>query len=68
MVDVNLLKSEIVKNGMTQSEFCQKIGMAHSTFVRKMKYGIVNTDEAEKMAQVLCLENPEKIFFAQNLT
>ena len=64
MINVNLLKAEIVKNGLTQEKFCKKIGMAHSTFVRKMKRGIVNTDEAEKMTEVLNIKEPEKIFFA----
>lgn len=64
MIDVNLLKAEIVKNGMTQTEFCTAIGMAHSTFIRKMKRRTVNTDEAEKMAKVLNIKEPGKIFFA----
>ena len=66
MVNVNLLKSEIVKRGWTQDEFCARIGMAHSTFVRKMKKGIVTTKEAETMTDVLGVKNPEKIFFAKN--
>ena len=37
MIKVNLLKSAIVAKNMTQDEFCKKIGMAHSTFIRKMK-------------------------------
>lgn len=64
MINVNLLKAEIVKNGMTQSEFCKAIGMPHSTFVRKMKKRIVNTDEAETMTRVLKIKDPNKIFFA----
>ena len=64
MINTNLLKAEIVKNGLTQSEFCKKIGMAHSTFIRKMRLGILNTDEAEKMIEVLDIKNPEKIFFS----
>ena len=65
MVNVNLLKAEIVKNGLTQAEFCKKIGMSHSTFIRKMKKRIVNTDEAENMTKVLNIKEPSKIFFAQ---
>ena len=66
MLNVNLLKSEIVKNGMTQEEFCKKIGMAHSTFIRKMKIGIVTTEEAEEIIRVLKIKNPVEIFFAKN--
>ena len=66
MLNVNLLKAEIVKNGMTQEEFCKKIGMAHSTFIRKMKIGIVTTEEAEEIIRVLKIKNPVEIFFAKN--
>lgn len=68
MVDVKLLKSEIVKNGMKQEEFCEKIGMAHSTFIRKMKKAVVTTDEAKVMIDVLGIKNPSEIFFATKLT
>jgi hypothetical protein len=68
LIDVNLLKSEIVKNGLNQEEFCEKIGMAHSTFIRKMKKAVVNTDEAQTMINVLGIKNPSEIFFADKLT
>lgn len=66
MINVNLLKSAIVAKNMTQDEFCKKIGMAHSTFIRKMKKGVVNTDEAEKMIKILDINNPEEIFLQLN--
>ena len=68
MVNINLLKSEIVKNGMTQEQFCKKIGMSHSTFIRKIKKGIFNTDEAATIAKVLNVKDPSEIFFAYKLT
>ena len=66
MINVNLLKAEIVKNGLTQLDFCKRIGMSHSTFVRKMKMKNLTTNEAEKMITVLGIEEPEKIFFSTN--
>ena len=68
MINRNLLKSEIVKNGLTQAELCQKIGMAHSSFIRKMKNGVFTTDEAEKLINVLGIQNPVDVFFATKLT
>lgn len=62
-MNANLLKSEIVKNGLTQKELCKAIGMSQSTFIRKVKKGIFNTDEIEKMIIVLKLDNPSQIFF-----
>ena len=58
MIKVNLLKSAIVAKNMTQEEFCKKIGMSHSTFIRKMKKGVVNTNEAEKRIKILDIKNP----------
>jgi hypothetical protein len=42
--------------------------MAHSTFIRKMKKAVVNTDEAQTMINVLGIKNPSEIFFADKLT
>ena len=64
-MNTNLLKAEIVKNGLTQTELCKKIGMAPSTFIRKMKIGIFKTDEAEKITNLLKISEPAKIFFEQ---
>ncbi len=66
MINVNMLKSEVVKNGMTQKDFCNSIGMSQSTFIRKMKRGVFKTDEIEKMINVLKLEKPQQIFFGMD--
>ena len=68
MVNCNLLKAEIVKAGYTQKEFCQKIKMAPSTFIRKMRTGEFKTSEADAIIDVLSLKNPSEIFFAERLT
>ena len=62
-MNVNLLKAEIVKSGMTQKQFCEAVGMAQSTLIRKMKKGIFNTNDIEKITILLKLKKPEKIFF-----
>ena len=54
MMNTNLLKAEIVKNGLTQKEFCKSIKMAQSTFIRKIRKGVFNT------------KRPEQIFFGKN--
>lgn len=66
MMNTNLLKAEIVKNGLTQKEFCKSIKMAQSTFIRKIRKGVFNTDEIERMVNVLNLKRPEQIFFGKN--
>lgn len=66
MINVNLLKAEIVKKGMTQDEFCKKIGMAHSTFISKMKRRVLTTSEVEKMIKVLDIKEPSEFFFSND--
>ena len=65
MINVNLLKSKIVEKGYTQAEFCREIGMAESTFIRKMKMGTVTLKEAERMIELLEIKNPAEVFFAK---
>lgn len=68
MVDVNLLKSEYVKRGYTQTTLCKAIGMSPSTFTRRLQEGVFGTDEAEKIIDELNLTNGAEIFFAKKLT
>lgn len=64
MINQNLLRAEIVRNGMTQKELAKRLGMSETTFIRKMKKGVFGTDEASKMINELGIENPTRIFFA----
>ena len=64
MMDVRLLKSEMVKKGFNQGTLCRAISMSEATFSRRLKSGVFKTDEAMKMISVLGLKEPEKIFFA----
>lgn len=68
MTDINLLKSEYVKRGLTQKEFCRLIKMPYSTFARRIRSGVFKSEEAERIIGVLGLKEPEKIFFAKQIT
>ena len=65
MLDANKLRGEIVRNGYTQAQVAQKIGMSEVTFSRKLKSGKFGVEEASKMIAVLNIQNPEEIFFAK---
>lgn len=67
MVNKNLLRAKIVENGMNQQKVAQAIGMTEKTFCMKMKSGKFGLDEAQKMIDLLNIENPERIFFAQEV-
>ena len=64
MVDTNKLRGLIAERGTSQRKLANYLGMAEKTFYSKMKSGVFGTDEAEKLIQILSIENPAEIFFA----
>lgn len=65
MVATDKLRGIIAECGLSQRKVAEKIGMTEKTFYTKMKTGVFGTDEAEKMIDILCIENPGEIFFAK---
>lgn len=61
-MNVAKLRGAIVAKGMTQKEVAQALGISEKTFYLKMKRGAFGTDEAEKMVQLLEIDNPVEIF------
>lgn len=62
MKNSNLLKAEIVKKGMTHREVAKIIGMSSKTFSIKLNKGDFGLDEAQKLIEVLEIQNPIEIF------
>ena len=67
-MNINLLKAEIAKNGLTQQQVSNLIDMPISTFCRRMKKGVFGIDEATKLIEALRIKNPEEIFFDTKVT
>ena len=68
MIAVNKLRGIIAENGMSQKQVASELGMSEKTFYNKMKKGVFGTDEVERMVDILHIENPADIFFAQKVT
>lgn len=66
MININLLKSEIAKNGFNHRTLCKEINMPESTFSRRLKKGVFKSNEVEKLIKVLKLKKPMEIFFSKN--
>jgi predicted DNA-binding protein (UPF0251 family) len=64
VLDTNKLRGKIAENGMTQGQVARKIGVTEATFCRKMKTGRFGLEEAQKLVDVLKIEDPATIFFA----
>lgn len=65
MIKTNELKGIIVKNGYTQKQVAERIGITPKTFYEKMKRGVFGSDEIEIMIDILNINNPCEIFFAK---
>lgn len=68
MIDTKALKGIIVAKGKTQQDVARHLGMNPKTFYLKMKKGVFGSDEMEGMIDLLEIENPSSIFFAQKVT
>lgn len=68
MFNANELRAAIVRRGYTQKRLAEKIGISEPSMYRKIKNGSFGLEEAQKIIDVLEIENPEKIFFAKEVT
>lgn len=68
MIDTNLLRGKIAERGKTQSDVAKAIGITPKTFYEKMNRGVFGSDEIEIMIKELKIEDPMRIFFAQEVT
>lgn len=67
MIRVNELKGLIVARGMTQIQVAKMIGMSARTFRYKLKKGVFNNTEIQKLIKVLDIKDPMRIFFADDV-
>ena len=63
MINANLIRAKIVENGMTQEQVAKEMGISAKTFSIKMNNGKFGLHEAEKLIQILKIEEPVKYFF-----
>jgi predicted transcriptional regulator len=66
--DKNKFKAQIVLAGMTAKELAERLGINESTLYRKINAdGNFTREEISKMTEILHIENPQEIFFANEL-
>lgn len=64
MIKTNELKAEFARNNLSQNDVAKAIGISSKTFYLKMKKGVFGSDEIQKMIDVLHIDDPMSIFFA----
>lgn len=67
MVATNKLRGIIAERGLTQEKVAKMINITPVSFYRKMKRGIFDSDEMYQMIQILDIEKPADIFFADDV-
>ena len=68
MINAKLIRAKIVESGMNQKIVAEKIGMSEKTFSIKMHTGKFGLDEVDKMIELLKIDQPERYFFASDVT
>lgn len=62
MLNKNLLRAAIVKEGFTQGEFAKLIGISNNTLISRLSGQTpFNVDEIDKACEILHLDNCEEI-------
>ncbi len=68
MINTNELRGIIAREGMSQRGVAKELGMTQETFYRKMKKGVFDSDEIYMMIDLLNIEDPVAVFFANEVT
>lgn len=65
MLNVKSLKAHMVLHGYTNAKIAKVLGMSPRTFSTRLKTGDFGVKEIEILVDILKLDNPIDIFFAQ---
>lgn len=68
MVDVNKLRGIIVERGLTGEKVAKLMNMSPKTFYLRMKVAKFNSDEMDKLIDILNIDDPMRVFFADKVT
>jgi DNA-binding XRE family transcriptional regulator len=68
VIDVNSLRGIISKNGYSQAQVAEKIGITPKTFYVKMEKGVFTSGEIQVMIDLLNISDPASIFFAKQVS
>lgn len=67
-MNINKLKGMMTEKGYTQVEIAEKLGISPKTLSNKLKKEVFNSDEINKLIEILDIKNPMEIFFANKVT
>ena len=68
MINVNLLRSIWVAKGHNHSDAAAVAGLSARQFSRKLKKGVLGSDEIDRLVDGYGIKDPMPVFFAQLVT
>ena len=68
MIDTKQIQHAMLDNDVTQAQLAKEMGIDVTTLRRKLKNGSFYSTEMDKMIEILNIENPVDVFFAQLVT
>ena len=63
MINVDKLNGKIAENRFTRKKLAKAMGISARGLSIKLKKGVFNNIEIEKLVKILKIENPMEIFF-----
>lgn len=67
-INKNLYRAALAKAGYTQEQLAKALGIAESTLIRKVKNDAITMDEANKIIEILKIDDPSSVFFTKMVT
>lgn len=67
MVNTDKIRGLMAEQKKTGRYMAKALGISANTFSAKMKAGVFNSDEMQKIVDVLSIKDPSPIFFAQEV-
>lgn len=68
MVRSDKIIGKIHELGFNRGIVADKLGISRKTFSAKLEKGVFNSDEMEKLIEILDIDDPVAVFFAHNVT
>lgn len=65
LIRTDKLRGKMAENDITGIQIARKLGITPKTFYEKMKRGVFGSDEIQVMINMLHIDDPKGIFFAE---
>lgn len=68
MIATDKLRGVMAERGFSQRQVAKHLGITEKTFYNKMKRGVFDSTEMSAMVELLRIQNPVEIFFAEKVS